>query len=187
MTTPSYELLETSGVPIKAWTRGVPVEDAAIAQLSNIARLPFVHRHVAVMPDVHVGIGATVGSVIPTRGAIIPAAVGVDIGCGMMAVRTIAARVGPARQSRAACVRRSSAPCRTAAPSHGGRGDRGAWGDAPGPRVDRRGRALEPGYRAHRGEASEGRRGARPPSTSARSAPATTSSRSASTRRTASG
>lgn len=69
------------------WTKGVPVEERAIQQLSNIARLPFIHRHVAAMPDVHVGRGATVGSVIATCGAVIPAAVGVDIGCGMMAVR----------------------------------------------------------------------------------------------------
>ena len=84
----SYETIETEGVPIKAWTRGVPVEDEARRQLVNVARLPFVFRHVAAMPDVHLGIGATVGSVIPTVGAVIPAAVGVDIGCGMCAVRT---------------------------------------------------------------------------------------------------
>ncbi len=83
-----YEQIETSGVPIRAWTRGVPVEVDARRQLMNIAALPFVHGHVAVMPDVHLGRGATVGSVIPTRGAIIPAAVGVDIGCGMAAVMT---------------------------------------------------------------------------------------------------
>jgi tRNA-splicing ligase RtcB len=76
------------GVPIKMWTRGVPVDDKAREQLSRAAKMPFVFRHVAAMPDVHVGIGATVGSVIPTRGAVIPAAVGVDIGCGMMAART---------------------------------------------------------------------------------------------------
>ena len=76
------------GVPIKAWTRGVPLEDAARNQLLNVAQLPFIYKWVAAMPDVHWGIGATVGSVIPTRGAIIPAAVGVDIGCGMMAVQT---------------------------------------------------------------------------------------------------
>lgn len=76
------------GVPIKMWTRGVAVEDGARAQLARAAQMPFVFKHVAVMPDVHIGIGATVGSVIPTKGAIIPAAVGVDIGCGMMAART---------------------------------------------------------------------------------------------------
>ncbi len=73
--------------PIKLWTDGVPVEEAAMDQLANIASLPFIYKHVAVMPDVHFGIGATVGSVIATKGAIIPAAVGVDIGCGMMATR----------------------------------------------------------------------------------------------------
>lgn len=84
-----YELLAGStGVPIKAWIRGVPLEAAARAQLENVARLPFVYQWIAAMPDVHFGIGATVGSVIPTLGAIVPAAVGVDIGCGMMAVQT---------------------------------------------------------------------------------------------------
>ncbi|HSC81944.1 MAG TPA: RtcB family protein, partial [Chitinolyticbacter sp.] len=73
-------------VPVKVWTD--EIESAAIQQLKNVALLPIVHGHVAAMPDVHLGIGATVGSVIPTRGAIIPAAVGVDIGCGMNAVRT---------------------------------------------------------------------------------------------------
>src|SRR6201997_4251 len=76
------------GVPIKAWTKGVQLEDQAKSQLLNVAQLPFVFRWIAAMPDVHWGIGATVGSVIPTKGAIIPAAVGVDIGCGMMAVQT---------------------------------------------------------------------------------------------------
>src|SRR6266705_2537381 len=85
----SYEVIQSEGgVPIKAWTRGVPIEDVAAKQLANVARMPFIHQWVAVMPDVHWGIGATVGSVIPTVGAIIPAAVGVDIGCGMIAVRT---------------------------------------------------------------------------------------------------
>ena len=73
-------------VPVKIWTD--EIEDAAKDQLKNIANLPFVHHHVAAMPDVHLGIGATIGSVIPTHKAIIPASVGVDIGCGMMAVET---------------------------------------------------------------------------------------------------
>src|SRR6185369_12591839 len=76
------------GVPIKAWTKGVAMEDEARQQLLNAAQLPFIFKWIAAMPDVHWGIGATVGSVIPTKGAIIPAAVGVDIGCGMMAVQT---------------------------------------------------------------------------------------------------
>lgn len=84
-----FEYTETAnGAPIKMWTRGVPVEEKAREQLNKTAQMPFIFKHLAVMPDVHVGIGSTVGSVIPTKDAIIPAAVGVDIGCGMMAVRT---------------------------------------------------------------------------------------------------
>lgn len=74
--------------PIKLWINGVTVEDAALNQLDQVAQLPFIFKHVAVMPDVHLGRGATVGSVIPTIGAIVPASVGVDIGCGMAAIRT---------------------------------------------------------------------------------------------------
>ena len=85
----TYEIIQPEhGRHIKMWTRGVPVEEDAKRQLCNIARLPFVFSHLAVMPDVHLGKGSTIGSVIPTRGAIIPAAVGVDIGCGMIAART---------------------------------------------------------------------------------------------------
>lgn len=83
----TFQLIPGPGL-IKAWIDGVPLEEAAQKQLQNISGLPFVFRHVAAMPDVHWGMGATVGSVIATQGAIIPAAVGVDIGCGMMAVRT---------------------------------------------------------------------------------------------------
>ena len=77
-------------VPVKCWT--AEIDDSARRQLQNCAQLPFIYRHIAAMPDVHYGMGATVGSVIPTEGAIIPAAVGVDIGCGMMAVRLAGAR-----------------------------------------------------------------------------------------------
>ena len=85
----NFDVMEsTNGRPIKMWTQGVPVEDKAREQLRKTAEMPFIFKHLAVMPDVHVGIGSTVGSVIPTKDAIIPAAVGVDIGCGMMAVRT---------------------------------------------------------------------------------------------------
>jgi tRNA-splicing ligase RtcB (3'-phosphate/5'-hydroxy nucleic acid ligase) len=87
--TSTYELVgNPNGAPLKAWTRGVPVDERAWDQLRRTASLPIVHGWVAAMPDVHVGIGATVGSVVPTLGAVIPAAVGVDIGCGMSAVRT---------------------------------------------------------------------------------------------------
>ncbi|WP_198117722.1 RtcB family protein [Massilia rhizosphaerae] len=83
---PIVQTLHKGRVPVHIYTDDV--DHAALQQLLNIASLPIVHPHVAAMPDVHAGIGATVGSVIPTRSAIIPAAVGVDIGCGMNAVRT---------------------------------------------------------------------------------------------------
>ena len=77
--------LEQGKVPVKIYTD--EVDQGSLNQLRNIAQLPFIHSHIAAMPDVHYGIGATVGSVIPTKGAIIPAAIGVDIGCGMNAIR----------------------------------------------------------------------------------------------------
>ena len=82
---PVKQVLTESRVPVKVYTD--EIEGSARQQLLNVATLPFVHHHVAAMPDVHTGIGATVGSVIATHRAIIPAAVGVDIGCGMMAAR----------------------------------------------------------------------------------------------------
>lgn len=85
----NYQEIQTeNGLPIKMWTKGVPVEAAAEQQLRNLAQMPIVFKHIAAMPDVHYGIGATVGSVVPTYRAIIPAAVGVDIGCGMIACKT---------------------------------------------------------------------------------------------------
>lgn len=77
-------------VPVKIWTNDV--EDEALAQLENLASMPFIFKHVAVMPDCHAGIGATIGSVVATKRAVIPSAVGVDIGCGMMAVKTSLSR-----------------------------------------------------------------------------------------------
>lgn len=91
MTKPNYEVLDHTkqgGGIVKMWTRHVGIEGSAQKQLENMSMLPFIHRHIAVMPDVHWGNGATVGSVIPTRKAIVPAGVGVDIGCGMIAQRT---------------------------------------------------------------------------------------------------
>jgi tRNA-splicing ligase RtcB (3'-phosphate/5'-hydroxy nucleic acid ligase) len=127
----SYDLIETDGgVPIKAWTRGVPVEDAARRQLENLAKLPIVFHHVAAMPDVHFGIGATVGSVVPTERAIIPAAVGVDIGCGMMAVETTltASQLPDTLRPLRTAIENAVPHGRTA---NGGRGDRGAWHNIP--------------------------------------------------------
>ncbi|MBP8168452.1 MAG: RtcB family protein [Azonexus sp.] len=82
---PIKEVMTSQRVPVKIWTD--EVDEKSREQLSNIASLPFIHHHVAAMPDVHLGIGATIGSVIATHKAIIPAAVGVDIGCGMVACR----------------------------------------------------------------------------------------------------
>ncbi len=122
--------IESTGVPIKAWVEGVPVEDDAKKQLQSIAKLPIVWPHVAVMPDVHLGIGATVGSVVPTRGAIIPAAAGVDLGCGMVAVQlNISAKHLPDALAKMRAAIEAAVPHgRT---NNGGTGDRGAWGDVP--------------------------------------------------------
>jgi tRNA-splicing ligase RtcB len=128
----SYDVIDTGGAPVKAWTRGVPFEDAAKEQLRRTAQLPFVFKWIAVMPDVHQGFGSTVGSVIPTKGAIIPAAVGVDIGCGMMAVRTTLSAKDLPDDLKAlrTSIERSVPHGRT---SDGGPGDRGAWHDIPSP------------------------------------------------------
>ena len=117
------------GVPLKMWTRGVPVEDEAKRQLTNAARLPIVFKHIAAMPDVHFGIGATVGCVITTLKAIIPAAVGVDIGCGMIASKTtltaedLPDNLGPLRSAIERAVLHGRQP---------GSRDPGAWQKAPG-------------------------------------------------------
>ena len=129
--TQTYEVQHaTGGVPVKMWTRGVPVDDKAREQLSRAAAMPFVFKHVAAMPDVHVGIGATVGSVIPTKGAVIPAAVGVDIGCGMMAARTslVASDLPDNLEGIRSAIERAVPHGRSV-----GRGkrDTGSWGDPP--------------------------------------------------------
>jgi tRNA-splicing ligase RtcB len=126
-----YNVIDTGhGVPVKAWTEGVPFEEEAREQVLNVARLPFVHKWVAVMPDVHAGKGATIGSVIPTTDAIIPAAVGVDIGCGMMAAKTtLSASALPDNLAAMRTAIEQAVPHgRT---HHGGRNDRGAWGEVP--------------------------------------------------------
>ena len=116
------------GVPVKLWARGVPVEESARQQLRNAAQLPIVFRHIAAMPDVHFGIGATVGAVIPTLRAIIPAAVGVDIGCGMIASRTtlraedLPDNLGPLRAAIERAVPHGRVP---------GARDPGAWRQVP--------------------------------------------------------
>ena len=126
-----YEVFQSEGaVPIKSWTRGVPFEAAAREQVERTAKLPFVHKWVAVMPDVHQGIGATVGSVVATHRAVIPAAVGVDIGCGMMAVKTslrasqLPDQLAELRSSIEAAVPHGRS-------DNGGRNDKGAWSQLP--------------------------------------------------------
>ena len=126
----NYQVDTSQKTPIKMWTNGVPVEDSAMAQLRNVASLPFVHRHLAVMPDVHWGMGATVGSVIATRHAIVPAAVGVDIGCGMMAVKTdlVASDLPDTLSGVRSAIEAAVPHGRT---DNGRENDRGAWGAPP--------------------------------------------------------
>ena len=126
-----YQLLEVeNGKPIKMWTQGVPVEDEARKQLINTARMPFIYRHLAVMPDVHLGKGSTIGSVIPTQGAIIPAAVGVDIGCGMMAACTtlLASDLPDNLHALRTAIEHAVPHGRTVG---GGRRDKGSWETLP--------------------------------------------------------
>jgi tRNA-splicing ligase RtcB len=127
----TYELMDEAGaVPVRMWTRGVPVEHEAREQLRKLARVPVVGPFVAVMPDVHLGIGATVGSVVPTRHAIIPAAVGVDIGCGMIAARTsLTAADLPDNLAGVRSAIESAVP-HGRTPNRGGR-DKGSWGKVP--------------------------------------------------------
>jgi tRNA-splicing ligase RtcB (3'-phosphate/5'-hydroxy nucleic acid ligase) len=136
------------GRPVKMWTEGVSVEKEAEEQLRRMAQMPFIHKWIAVMPDVHLGQGATVGSVIPSKSAIIPAAVGVDIGCGMVAVRTTleASRLPDSLAEVRSAIEGAVPHGRTAngEPSL----DRGAWGDRAPERVVSAWREIEPSYRA---------------------------------------
>jgi len=142
-----FQYIDSPGAPIKAWTQGVPIEESAMKQLRNVASLPFIHKHVAVMPDVHWGMGATVGSVIPTVGAIIPAAVGVDIGCGMMAVRT-SVRAEHLPDSLAALRSAIEAAVPHGRTDNGGRNDVGAWQTEPPAIAAAKWAVLEEGYKA---------------------------------------
>jgi len=128
--TMTYRVLEDSPGLVKMWVDGVSVSDNAANQLRKLSGLPFIHRHIAVMPDVHLGKGATVGSVIPTYKAVVPAAVGVDLGCGMMAVQTHLTSDDLPDNLRAvrSLIERNVPHGRT---DGGGRNDRGAWGQIP--------------------------------------------------------
>lgn len=132
MTQQSYDVMQDGGVPIKSWTKGVPFEDKAKAQLKNISRMPFIHKWVAAMPDVHLGKGATIGSVVPTLGAVIPTAVGVDIGCGMMAVRTsLTANQLPDNLAGVRSAIEKAVPHGRTSGSRGRGRDKGAWANLP--------------------------------------------------------
>lgn len=126
------QVIQEGGRPIKAWVDGVELEDEARTQLINASKLPFIFKHLAVMPDVHCGIGATIGSVIPTQGAVIPAAVGVDIGCGMVAQKlSLKASDLPDNLLGIRTAMEKAVPHgRT---ENGGKGDRGAWYNVPAP------------------------------------------------------
>ena len=128
------QVFQEGGVPVKAWVDGVPFEDEAKGQVLNISRLPFVFKHVAIMPDVHSGKGSTVGSVVATRGAIVPAMVGVDLGCGMMAAKTNlkASDLPDSLSAMRSAIEAAVPHGRT---NNGGPGDKGAWdvGKLPNP------------------------------------------------------
>ncbi len=127
----TFDVMQTDGlVPVKMWTRGVQLEEEARKQLSNITKMPFIFRWVAAMPDCHWGMGATVGSVIPTRKAIIPAGVGVDIGCGMVAART-SLRASDLPDDLASIRRAIEAAVPHGRTDNGGPNDRGAWKSPP--------------------------------------------------------
>lgn len=130
---PQFNIIDAgAGRFVKAWNRGVPFEDAAVTQLLQTAQLPFVRPYLAAMPDCHWGMGSTVGSVIPTLDAVIPAAVGVDIGCGIMAVMTnlVASDLPADLASMRKAIEDAVPHGRT---NDGGAGDCGAWHNIPGP------------------------------------------------------
>jgi tRNA-splicing ligase RtcB len=136
MKSETYEVIHDSGgQPIKMWTQGVPVEESARLQLANTARMPFIYKHIAVMPDVHLGKGSTIGSVVPTLGAVIPAAVGVDIGCGMMAAKTtLTANDLPDSLGRLRSAIERAIPHAMSPKTRGYRGrDEGSWNTTPAP------------------------------------------------------
>lgn len=117
---------------IKLWNKHVTIEEAALKQLDECASMPFVKPYIAAMPDCHWGMGATVGSVIPTVGAVMPAAVGVDIGCGMMAVRTnLAAKSAFSEERDKAMFEYISRAVPHGRTDNGGARDIGSWGDIP--------------------------------------------------------
>jgi tRNA-splicing ligase RtcB len=131
-------------VSVKEWTVGIEVEEEARKQLIETASLPFIYKYVAVMPDVHSGKGSTVGSVIPTTNAVIVAAVGADLGCGMMCAKTTLKR-SHLPQNLAGLRAKIEQYTPHGRSENGGPGDKGAWQDIP-PKVSIAWQGLEPGY-----------------------------------------
>jgi tRNA-splicing ligase RtcB len=124
---------DEGSAPVKIWT--TDIEASALQQLHNMATLPFIHKHIAVMPDVHWGMGSTVGSVIPTIRAIVPASVGVDIGCGMVAAK-LSIRPDQLPDNLRGVRSALEAAIPHGRTDNGAMNDRGAWGDVPGTVVD---------------------------------------------------
>ncbi len=145
----SYNVIKAkSGGIVKAWTEGVVLDEKARRQLQNVASMPFIHRWVAAMPDAHWGLGATIGSVIATKHAVIPAAVGVDLGCGMVAAPLnlvaddLPTNLKPIREA----IEKAVPHGRT---DRGGRNDRGAWHNIPaGVATAWQGTGMKNGYGA---------------------------------------
>ena len=126
----NVEKTDAMRFPLKVWGDGVPIEDGALAQMRRVCELPFIYKHAALMPDAHAGIGGCVGAVVATRGAIVPAITGVDLGCGMLAVRTnlTASDLPDSLSSMRSAIEAAVPHGRT---NDGGPGDRGAWGSPP--------------------------------------------------------
>lgn len=151
----SYDILVEPGKDnkvVKGWTRKVPIDMATINQLAQMSKMPFIFPYIAVMPDAHAGKGSCVGSVIPTKDAVMPAAVGVDIGCGMIAQKLNLKREAfdELEQEVWTTIMRTVPTGRT---DHGGDRDIGGWqgfphnrGNVPGRVFDRWESELAPEY-----------------------------------------
>lgn len=145
----NFSVMEVpNGVPVFMWNKGVQIEEEAVKQLTGLAQMPFVYKHVAAMPDSHYGIGAPVGSVFASVGAVIPASVGVDIGCGMIAAKTnLTYKHLLSDRLTAALIRKEIERLvpmgRT---NNGGPGDRGAWANLPDDVRQAWDEKLAPGY-----------------------------------------
>jgi len=132
-------------VPLKAWLPSCGTDEQTLEQMSKVCSLPFIFRHAALMPDGHLGKGSAIGAVVPTKGAIIPAVTGVDLGCGMMAVQTTlnANHLPDNLRNIRRAIEKAIPHGRT---EHGGRRDKGAWGEIPR-RQQGVWRQLEIGYK----------------------------------------